>query len=134
MEGVGDDGGGDRAGVGDAEGAVVLERPDVVGGGAEPRAEAVAAAEVFIGGVDRLGPGVELGDAAEGAGVAVAGGLPDGAGLAVEVFAAEPEGAGDPGVGTTGPIVGIPTVGLGASAASWNWRRLARRRRRASAP
>ena len=60
VEGVGDDRGRDRAGVGDAEGAVVPERPDVVGGRAEAGGEAVAAAQVLIGGVDRLGPGVEL--------------------------------------------------------------------------
>src|SRR4051812_45687830 len=64
VEGVGDDGRGDGAGVGDAEGAVVAEGPDVVRGGAEAGGEAVAAAEVLVGGVDRLGAGVELFDPA----------------------------------------------------------------------
>ena len=59
-QGVGDDGGGDRARVGDPEGAVVAEGPDVVRGGAEVAAELVAAAEVLVGRVDRLGSGVEL--------------------------------------------------------------------------
>ena len=60
VEGMGDDRRGDRAGVGDAEGAVVLERPDVIGGRAKPGGEAVAPAQVFISRMDRLGPGVEL--------------------------------------------------------------------------
>src|SRR4051794_19384288 len=97
--------------MGDAEGAVVLERPDVVGGGPEPRGEVVAAPQVFISRMDRLGAGVELAEGARGARVAPGGGLPDGAGLAVEVLAPEPQRPGDGGVAPAPPIVGIPTIG-----------------------
>ena len=54
----------DRTGVGDTEGPVVPERPDVVRCWAKIGAEAIAATQVFVGRVDRLGPGVELRDAA----------------------------------------------------------------------
>ena len=84
----------DGAGVGDAEGPVVPERPDVVRRRAEVGPEAVAAAEVLVGGVDRLGPGVELGDAAPSPGVARAGQSPDGPRLPVEVLASHARGAG----------------------------------------
>ena len=55
MEGVADEGRRDRARVGDAESAVVPERPDVVRRRDGTRAEAVAAAKVLISRVDRLG-------------------------------------------------------------------------------
>ena len=88
VERMGDDPGRDRAGMGDAEGPVVLEGPDVVGGRAEAGAEAIAASEVFVGGVNGLGPGVELGDSAHGSGVSRPGDQPDLAGLAVDVLPA----------------------------------------------
>src|SRR5690606_15117110 len=91
---VRDDRGRNRAGVGDAEGVVVTERPDVVGGGAEPGGVAVAAPEVLVGGVDCLGPGVELGDGGPGAGVVLLGGSPDRAGLPVSVLAPQTDSAG----------------------------------------
>ena len=89
----------DGTGVGDAEGAVVPERPDVVRRRAEIGAEAVAAAQVLVRGMDGLGPGVELGDAALRPGVARAGQPPDGAGLAIEILAAHPEVPGDRRIG-----------------------------------
>ena len=46
----------------DAEGSVVLERPDVIGGGAETGGEAVASPQVFISRMDCLRAGVELGE------------------------------------------------------------------------
>ena len=104
VQGMGDDGRRDRAGMGDAEGPVVPERPDVVRRGAEIGAEAIAAAQVLVSGMDRLGPGVELGDAAPGPGVARPGQPPDGAGLAVEVLAPHAELLGDRRVGAA-PIV-----------------------------
>src|SRR3954469_12378198 len=95
MERVRDDGGGDRARMGDAEGAVVLERPDVIGGGAEARGEAVAASQVLVGREYRLCPGVELGDAAPSPRVAVHRHAPDGACLTVQILAADPDRQGD---------------------------------------
>ena len=44
MKGVSDDGGRDGAWVGDSEGTVVAEGPDVVGGGLKVGAEAIAPA------------------------------------------------------------------------------------------
>ena len=110
VERMGHQGGRDGAGVGDAEGPIVAERPDVVRRGAEVGAEAVATAEVLVGGMDRLGSGVELGDAAPSPGVARAGRPPDGSGLPVEVLAAHPEVSGDrrirpaPAAGLDSPV------------------------------
>ena len=89
----------DRAGVGDAEGPVVPERPDVVRRGAEVGPEAVATAEVLVGGVDRLGPGVELGDAASGPGVARWAIRQMAPGLPVQVLASHAEVPGDRRIG-----------------------------------
>src|SRR5438067_868447 len=61
--------------------------------------------------MDRLRPGVERREAAAGAGIAALRDPPEGAGLAVEVLAAEADRAGDRGIGATPPIVGIPTLG-----------------------
>src|SRR5207244_2830230 len=111
VEGMGHDRGGDRSGVGDAEGAVVAEGPYVVRRGAEAGGEAVATAEVLVGGVNGLRARVEALDAAGGADVPRAGRLPHGAGLAVGVLAAEPDRLGDGRVGPSAPSVGIRTLG-----------------------
>ena len=60
----------DRPGMGDSKSPVVPERPDIVRRGAKIGAEAIAAAQVLVRGVDGLGPGVQLGDAALGADIA----------------------------------------------------------------
>ena len=111
VEGVGDDGGGDCARIGDTEGGVWAEGPDIVGGGFEIGGEAIAAAEVFVGGVDGFLSAVEKVEGGERAGVVGLRGAPDGTGLAVEVFAAEADGEGDALVGSArGDLfVGIPT-------------------------
>ena len=114
VQGMGDDRRRDRARMRDAEGAIVPERPDVVGRRAKPRGEAVAPPQVFVSRMDRLGPGVEREQAAPGAGVAGPRDPPDGAGLAVEILASETDRAGDRGIRTTRqafPTVGIPTLG-----------------------
>src|SRR5262249_40680557 len=107
--------------VGNAEGPIVPERPDVIRRGPEIGAEAVATAQILVRSVDRLGPGVELGHAATSAGVARACQPPEGSGLAVKVLAAHPEVPCDRSIGTSAPrflirtcvaIVGIPTFGV----------------------
>ena len=99
----------------------MAEGPDVVGGGAEVAAEPIAAAQVLVGCMDGLGPGVELGDPGDGPGVPLAGLLPDGAGLAVQVLASQADPARRSrrrcargpcaGIGWSARCVGIPTLG-----------------------
>ncbi len=101
VEGMRDDRWRDGTGVGDSEGSVMPERPDVVRRGAKIGAIAVAAAQVLVRGMDSLGPGVQLGDAALGADITGPGQPPDGSGLAIEIFAADPELPADRRVGST---------------------------------
>ena len=63
------------------------------------------------------------------------GGPPDGAGLPVEILAAQAEVAGDRACRCDRrPIVGIPTFGRLGRRLRWTWRRLASRRRRRLGP
>ena len=54
----------DRPWMGDTKSSVVPERPDIIGCWAKIGAEAIAAAKVFVGCVDRLNPSVKLRGAA----------------------------------------------------------------------
>ena len=105
----------------------MAEGPDVVGGGAEVAAELIAAAEVLVGRVDGLGSGVELGDPGDRSGVSLAGLLPDRAGLAVEVFAPQPDLVGDRRVGAARPRGFEGAAGAGSIAGASEFRRSARR-------
>src|SRR5262249_51332881 len=109
------------------------ERPDVVRRRAEVGPEPVAATEILVGGMDGLGPAVELSDAAHGPGVPRPGHPPDGPRLPVQVLAPHAQMPGDRRVGPAavaarlrgligrvgvfveilafGPNVGIPTIG-----------------------
>ena len=131
MESMGDDRRRDGTGMGNAKGPVVPEAPDVVRRGAKIGAKAIAAAQVLVCSMDRLGPGVQLGDATLGPDIARSAELPDGAAWryrslppisSCRAIAASvrPRCAGERGhtsppeaseSSIVTPIVGIPTIG-----------------------